>query len=489
MGTIFIYSIFSSITLAMLWLVWGATMRRLNLPAFNRKILLSIYAISLVVPPLAKVIENHAHGNVEIDLGMPLVSAVAASDAAPAATDISFIKIMISMYFVIAGMVFLYFLYGVITLLILRRNSPKVTLQSGQCIREVQSSVISPFSFLGEIYISSSMIRGENGRMLLLHESAHVNHRHWMDLLLAHVVCALQWYNPAAWKMRSDIKRIHEYEADADVLEEGVNARDYQILLLKNALAPSYTSITDNFNQNSLKSRIIMMHNSSSSPLSRLRSLSLIPVAALALFTITLPAAKAFASEIEVADSEPTPAEKTETLTYHAKMDNAADENTTVSDIYETVEVMPEYPGGMTAMMIYLSNNIRYPEKAFKENIEGRVVARFVVSAEGKMRDAEIVKGISPELDAEALRVVSSLPDFTPGYNNGNAVACFFTLPIVFKLTADPDVQPAPHTIFVNGRKYAGSTSDIAPETIERIDVVKNDPDYPDGKVMINLKK
>ncbi|MDE6484455.1 MAG: M56 family metallopeptidase [Duncaniella sp.] len=489
MGTIFINSVFSSITLAMLWLVWGATMRRLNLPAFNRKILLSIYALSLILPPVAKVIENQTHGNVVIDLGIPLVSAVAASDAAPAATDISLIKIMTSMYLVIAVMVFLYFLYGIITLLILRRNTEKLTLPSGKSVRKIKTTSISPFSFLGEIYISSSMIPGENGHMLLLHESAHVRHRHWIDLLLAHAVCALQWYNPAAWKMRADIKRIHEYEADADVLESGVDARAYQILLLKNAIAPSYTSITDNFNQNSLKSRIIMMHNSSSSPLSRLRSLSLIPVAVLAFFAITLPAAKAFACEIEVADSGPTPSEKTETLTYHAKMYNVAGENTTVSDIYETVEVMPEYPGGMTAMMIYLSNNLRYPEKAFKENIEGRVVARFVVSAEGKVKDAEIVKGISPELDAEALCVVSSLPDFTPGYNNGNAVACYFTLPIVFKLTADSDVQPAPNAIFVNGKKYAGSTGDIAPETIERIDVVKNDPDYPNGKVMINLKK
>ncbi len=105
------------------------------------------------------------------------------------------------------------------------------------------------------------------------------------------------------------------------------------------------------------------------------------------------------------------------------------------SEPVTAVEVMPRYPGGEAEMMKFLAMNLRYPEAAMKSGKSGRVVVRFVVSKTGKVENPEIMRGISPELDAEALRVVGTLPDFIPGQSDGKPVACHYALPISFSLT------------------------------------------------------
>lgn len=103
----------------------------------------------------------------------------------------------------------------------------------------------------------------------------------------------------------------------------------------------------------------------------------------------------------------------------------------------EFAEKLPEFPGGMEAMMIWLSTNIAYPDQAYRDKQEGRVVVRFTVGADGVVRNPEIIKSASPLLDEEAGRVVQSMPAWTPGRNkSGEAVDCAYTLPIDFKLTS-----------------------------------------------------
>ena len=231
-----------------------------------------------------------------------------------------------------------------------------------------------------------------------------------------------------------------------------------------------------------------MMQTPSPSPLRRLRALSIIPAATLAFVAVQLPAAKAFASEVAIAAVVSSANESAATLAGSDTVDKSPAAHGTNAEVYDHVEVIPEFPGGITALFDYLKKNINYPKSAMESGMEGRVVTRFVVSANGKVSDAEIIKSVAPELDAEALRVVNSLPDFTPGYNDGTPVACYFVLPVMFKLDSENKIVPAP-SVFVDGKLYKGSAGDIAPETIERIDVIKNDPQYPNGKVMITLKK
>lgn len=104
------------------------------------------------------------------------------------------------------------------------------------------------------------------------------------------------------------------------------------------------------------------------------------------------------------------------------------------SSVYTFVEKMPEYPGGVDALMNYLSKNIKYPKAARKNNIQGKVFLKFVVSADGSINNVTIIRGIGGGCEEEAVRVVENMPRWFPGYANGEAVDVWYTLPIVFTL-------------------------------------------------------
>ncbi len=103
-------------------------------------------------------------------------------------------------------------------------------------------------------------------------------------------------------------------------------------------------------------------------------------------------------------------------------------------EIFVAVEQQAEFPGGTAAMMKWLNNNVRYPESAQQNDIQGRVIVKFVVEKDGSIGKAEILKGVDRDLDREALRVVKKMPKWQPGKNNGVAVRSYFNLPVVFKL-------------------------------------------------------
>ncbi len=111
-----------------------------------------------------------------------------------------------------------------------------------------------------------------------------------------------------------------------------------------------------------------------------------------------------------------------------------AQETGTNETVYTIVEEMPSYPGGNGAMTDYLKQNLKYPDKAKAEGIEGKVFVTFVVDKQGKVTATKILRGISPEIDAEALRVVSSMPNWNPGKQSGEAVAVQYNLPLNFTL-------------------------------------------------------
>ncbi len=105
-----------------------------------------------------------------------------------------------------------------------------------------------------------------------------------------------------------------------------------------------------------------------------------------------------------------------------------------VEEIFRAVEQMPMFPGGDAALMKYLSSHIQYPTMAMENNIQGRVIVQFVVTKTGKIGEVKVVRSVDPDLDAEAVRVCKSLPDFIPGKMNGQAVNVWYTLPVTFKL-------------------------------------------------------
>ena len=102
--------------------------------------------------------------------------------------------------------------------------------------------------------------------------------------------------------------------------------------------------------------------------------------------------------------------------------------------VYDKVEQMPEYPGGMPAMIEFLQTNIKYPEDAVKQKVEGRVMVQFVVETDGSISDVHVAKQVFPSLDAEAIRVVQVMPQWVPGRENGKVVRVKYNLPIVFRM-------------------------------------------------------
>lgn len=102
--------------------------------------------------------------------------------------------------------------------------------------------------------------------------------------------------------------------------------------------------------------------------------------------------------------------------------------------VFDVVEVMPQFPGGQIAMLQYIMKNIKYPEQAMKEGIQGRVAVRFIVEKDGSISDVKPVLSVHPLLNKEAVRVVKSMPKWTPGKQNGKPVRVRFNLPVMFKL-------------------------------------------------------
>ena len=101
-------------------------------------------------------------------------------------------------------------------------------------------------------------------------------------------------------------------------------------------------------------------------------------------------------------------------------------------NVYDMVEQMPEFPGGMPAMIDFLQANLKYPEDAIKQNVGGRVLVMFVVEPDGSLSNVGVARKVFPSLDAEAIRVVKTMPKWKPGKEKGKPVRVNFTLPVVF---------------------------------------------------------
>lgn len=110
-------------------------------------------------------------------------------------------------------------------------------------------------------------------------------------------------------------------------------------------------------------------------------------------------------------------------------------------DVYRSVEQMPQFPGGEAALMKYLQSQIKYPPGAMKDSVQGRVVVQFVVDSTGHVGEIKVVRSVREDLDAEAVRVIKTLPRFAPGRVCGKAVSVWYTLPVTFKLKSPGDAE------------------------------------------------
>jgi len=226
-------------------------------------------------------------------------------------------------------------------------------------------------------------------------------------------------------------------------LQTGLDSKSYQYHLVQLSYRTPEINLINKFNVSPLKKRITMMNQQKSSKAGILKYSLIVPLAlALVLSsnvqTLVASAKKALTStrntQVVVNSTENNVA----LASTESQVSKPALQKTDNKDIYEKVEKMPEFPGGENEMMNYLTKNIKYPADAQAKGIEGRIVVRFIVSQEGKVEKAEILRGIYPSCDQEALRVVNAMPQWTPGKQNGKIVSVYYTLPIAFKLERAP---------------------------------------------------
>lgn len=214
--------------------------------------------------------------------------------------------------------------------------------------------------------------------------------------------------------------------------------------------------MANSFNHSSLKKRITMMLKEKSNPWARVKYLYVLPLAALAVSAFARPEVSAVADELSSAKVNDLVASM---KTNQVETASVAVKDTLMPDepVFEVVEQMPEFPdGGMAGLMEYFKKNLRYPEEAKKAGTQGRVVVQFLINKNGAISDASVLRGVDPALDAEAVRLVNSMPKWKPGMQKGKAVTVKYTVPVLFKLDAvDEKVAQKNLTLIMKGTSTA----------------------------------
>ena len=483
-----IYDAKVAVLIAIFYMFYRLMLARETFHRVNRLTLLLTATASFVLPlcviTLHKTVRMEASPMVSVgNLQMEM-----AADAGP-----EWWQVLLPTIFIIGVVATLgHTLMSMFRILMLIKRSEKHPQPDGITICVTSNDQIQPFSWMR--YIVMSRRDYEDGNpAILAHERGHIRLRHSWDLLLVDTLTALQWFNPAMWMLRQDLRAIHEYEADGEVLSLGINARQYQYLLITKAAGIGGYSLANGISHSTLKNRINMMLHKKSERRSLLKLLALIPIVGLALAlnarTVTdyvydepqkqQPVKKGKkAGTIKVNGQEIKVVEQDDIVTVEGEVEAPAQESP-ADDAFDVVEQMPEYPGGPKALMEFLNNNVQYPAEAEKAGIQGRVIATFVVEKDGSISNAKVVKSVDPLLDAEALRVIGAMPNWKPGMQNGKVVRVKYTVPLSFHL--DGGGEEIDHLCREDG-------------TIVEIDIEKGDTTIAkplfivDGKVMDGKK-
>lgn len=428
-----------------------------------------------------------------------------------------------------ALLLLLRYIFSIACIYRLIRNSEKKCWK-GKIRLVVHQQNVAPFSWRHYIVLSRQDLE-EYGEEIIAHEYAHIMHKHFRDLLLAEICLLFQWFNPAMWLFRKELKTVHEFEADESVLKAGIDAKKYQLLLIQKTVGTRLYSMVNSFDHSSLKKRITMMLKKKSNPWARLKYLYVLPLAAIAVAAFARPEISSELDEIsavkvndltaimkteEVKSPEKHPAKeikvqgqvlekstnapvvgasviikgttsgtitdldgnfvismpvgatlsvsyinmKTKELTITEKLiekikslkvylegeittktqevvvvgygggEEASDE----VPVFQVVEEMPEFPGGMGECLKFLGKNIKYPVEAQKAGVQGKVIVQFVVEKDGNIANPKVVRSIDPDLDGEAIRVISIMPKWKPGMQKGQPVRVKYTVPVTFRL-------------------------------------------------------
>ena len=310
----------------------------------------------------------------------------------------------------------------------------------------------SGFSAMGYIFVNSKLSNADADE-IIRHEQNHLMQYHFLDIVFIEIFKALQWFNPAVYLFNRSLRAIHEYQADKDCLSSGIPIVNYQSLLLSQVFKSGAFNLTNSFSNPSLiKKRMVMMTKKRTPALADAKILIVLPLLGVVFMAVSafrgipdayikqlIPMLSAQSLPVETSSSlvAPPPPPPPPPATASEQKDQTVKEETTApaeEQPFVVVEEMPMFPGGDTELLKYITKNSIYPENAKLQNIQGKVIIQFCVKADGGVSMAHVLKGVSPDLDTEALRVVNSLPAFKPGKQGGKAVPVWYMVPIAFTL-------------------------------------------------------
>lgn len=425
-GTLLVYSLLASTLLIVVWTVYKCFLANLGSFRFNRIFLLFCVVLSFILPLFILNpfwVGNMVTENMDISLD-PIEIAYIADTVSEKIIPIW--DYIITLYLIGSIAMTLYFLVSIIRLALFIIKGERIKQDDCHIILHCHNSV-APFAWCGYIMMPRRDWY-EYGQMIVCHEKAHIECRHWIDLLLMQAAIIVIWYCPAVWLLRNELHTLHEYEADSRVLASGIQREDYQMFLIKKTVGARFATLSNCLNHSSLKKRITMMLSNKPTGKARVRAFVMVPALALAVAGLTTPAVSAVINDA----SSATPVDD---IRY--KITQKSDEsiqiterNTDVvvtekSDAPDAIqfiktETSPNFPGGKSKLMDFVNKNIKFPEAAYTNGIlDMDAVVQLTIAKDGVVKNAQIVKSSGKTLDAEAIRVARMLPQFHPGLNAG----------------------------------------------------------------------
>ena len=403
MGGLVIYSLKVAILTTAFYLCWRMLLCKETLHRLNRFVLVLIPPVSMILPFCVITF----HKTVIVPATETAAQAGAAMEAsAPSALGAGVVAVAV--YLAGAALVLSRILWSIWKIGRLIRSGYQVPVEGEKYRLVVTEEDVEPFSWMNFIVLSRKDYEAGNPE-IILHEQAHINLRHSPDILMTDVLTAFQWYNPFVWMLGTDLRGIHEYEADEAVLKHGIDATQYQLFLIMKSAADHGYTLANSLRSGTIKNRIKMMIKRKTKAASSLKALLLIPIIGLSL------------------------AATARTVTDYQTPQNPEKK---APEPFQLVEEKPSFNGGNAAdFSKWVNERLVYPKEAKDKKIEGRIVLSFVITEKGKMTDVRVLRGADPLLDAEAVRVVSSSPAWVPGKNkDGEYVPVTYTFPVIFKL-------------------------------------------------------
>ena len=433
MGALTAYSMSVAIILVLEYIVYKSLLANATFYRFNRVVLLSCYAIALLAIPAADFVTGlFQSSGTAVTGGVTLGAVSAVALDAPEGNETVIWHAIPLIY--IAGMAIVAALtvYSYASMFRIIRRGEKREIDGATIV--ISETTVSPFSWGRYLVVSPA---DADNSLIIEHELSHIRNRHSIDLFFAQMFIIFNWFNPVAYLMRRELSAVHEYDVDRRILNSGIKASDYQILLIRKTVGPGFQSIANSLNHSQLKNRLTMMMKSKSSRVRHLCAAALLPAAMLAVAMTDFPTVASTIKNVAAVSYDKvsenyTTAQEDASFPSRSAVNEDADKK---SEPRKAVETMAQYPGGERAMLQALMDELKYPEKLAENDIKGKVIVSFTVTKEGTIDNIKIVRSAGNDaLDAEAVRAIKDglTEKWTPGTVGGEAVDCHYTLPVTF---------------------------------------------------------